>query len=97
MMVLPLVIIMILPKVMNDPETRKVRFMHLKYFLLFKKFLVLCVICNFYYSFVCHGQEMEHLNSLTRYDMPEMSEVLTSFFTGGDTKKVKAARKKKAQ
>lgn len=63
MMVLPLLIIMILPKVMNDPETRK---------------------------------EMEHLNSLTRYDMPEMSEVLTSFF-GGEKQKVKAARKKKAQ
>lgn len=64
MMVLPLLIIMILPKVMNDPETRR---------------------------------EMEHLNSLTRYDMPEMSEVLTSFFTGGEKQKVKASRKKKAQ
>ncbi|XP_034233980.1 ER membrane protein complex subunit 7 [Thrips palmi] len=41
-------------------------------------------------------KEMEHLNSLTRYDMPEMSEVLTSFF-GGEKPKVKSARKKKAQ
>lgn len=39
---------------------------------------------------------MEHLNSLTRYDMPEMSEVLTTFF-GGEKQKVKAVRKKKAQ
>ncbi|KAJ1520870.1 hypothetical protein ONE63_003955 [Megalurothrips usitatus] len=42
-------------------------------------------------------KEMEHLNSLTRYDMPEMSEVLASFFTGGEKQKSKAVRKKKAQ
>ncbi|KAE8751414.1 hypothetical protein FOCC_FOCC001988 [Frankliniella occidentalis] len=42
-------------------------------------------------------KEMEHLNSLTRYDMPEMSEMLTSFFTGGEKQKVKAPRKKKIQ
>ena len=42
-------------------------------------------------------KEMEHLNSLTRYDMPEMSEMLTSFFARPDKQKIKAARKKKAQ
>ncbi|KMQ95703.1 hypothetical protein RF55_4061 [Lasius niger] len=64
MMVLPLVLIMILPKIMNDPETRK---------------------------------EMEQLNNLTIYNMPEMSEVITSFLSGGEKQKskaVKAAKKR---
>ncbi|XP_071443561.1 ER membrane protein complex subunit 7 homolog isoform X1 [Hetaerina americana] len=29
-------------------------------------------------------KEMEQINNLTKYDMPEMSEVLTSFFAGGE-------------
>jgi len=49
MMVLPLVLIVILPKMMSDPETRK---------------------------------EMESV-TLPKYEMPEMSEMLTSFFGGG--------------
>jgi len=64
MMVLPLIVIMILPKIMNDPETRK---------------------------------EMEQLNNLTIYNMPEMSEVITSFLSGGEKQKpkaVKAAKKR---
>lgn len=64
MMILPLILIMILPKIMNDPETRK---------------------------------EMEQLNSLTSYNMPEMSEMITSFLSGGEkpkTKAIKAAKKR---
>ncbi|GLH02762.1 hypothetical protein R5R35_012896 [Gryllus longicercus] len=41
-------------------------------------------------------KEMEQLNNLTKYDMPEMSEVLTSFF-GGEKPKgraVKASKKR---
>jgi len=49
MMVLPLILIVILPKMMSDPETRR---------------------------------EMEQV-SLPKYEMPEMSEMLTSFFGGG--------------
>lgn len=49
MMVLPLILIVILPKMMNDPETRK---------------------------------EMESVQ-LPKYEMPEVSEMLTSFFGGG--------------
>lgn len=64
MMVLPLLLIMIIPRIMNDPETRK---------------------------------EMEQLNNLTNYNMPEMSEVITSFLSGGEKQKskaVKAAKKR---
>lgn len=42
-------------------------------------------------------KEMEQLNSLTSYQMPEMSEMITSFLSGGDkqkTKAVKAAKKR---
>lgn len=35
---------------------------------------------------------MEQLNNLTSYNMPEMSEVLTSFFTGGEKQKAKAVK-----
>ncbi|KAF4528602.1 hypothetical protein B566_EDAN009206 [Ephemera danica] len=66
MMVLPLFLIMILPKMMNDPETKK---------------------------------EMEQLNNMTKYDMPEVSEMITSFFTGNEKPKskgkaIKASKKK---
>lgn len=40
---------------------------------------------------------MEQLNNLTIYNMPEMSEVITSFLSGGEkqkTKAVKAAKKR---
>ncbi|XP_058804001.1 ER membrane protein complex subunit 7 [Phymastichus coffea] len=42
-------------------------------------------------------KEMEQLNNLTNYNMPEMSEVITQYFSGGDkqkTKAVKAAKKR---
>ncbi|XP_046423782.1 ER membrane protein complex subunit 7 homolog isoform X1 [Neodiprion pinetum] len=42
-------------------------------------------------------QEMEQLNSLTKYDMPEMSEMITTFFAGEEKQKskaVKAAKKR---
>jgi hypothetical protein len=51
MMVLPLILIVILPKMMSDPETRK---------------------------------EMESV-TMPKYEMPEMSEMLTSFFGGGSS------------
>ncbi|XP_050523022.1 ER membrane protein complex subunit 7 homolog [Daktulosphaira vitifoliae] len=47
-MVLPLLAILVLPKLMNDPETKK---------------------------------EMEQLTNL-KHEMPEMSEMITTFFTG---------------
>ncbi|XP_055587493.1 ER membrane protein complex subunit 7 homolog [Uranotaenia lowii] len=51
MMILPLFIMLVLPKMMSDPETKK---------------------------------EMENLNlSKMTNDMPEISEMITSFFTGG--------------
>ncbi|KZC04613.1 ER membrane protein complex subunit 7, partial [Dufourea novaeangliae] len=64
MMVLPLLLLMIVPKIMNDPDTRK---------------------------------EMEQLNYFTKYNMPEMSEFITSYFSGGEKQKqkaVKAAKKR---
>ncbi|XP_014282665.1 ER membrane protein complex subunit 7 homolog [Halyomorpha halys] len=63
MMVFPLLLVMVLPRMMNDPEARK---------------------------------EMEQFSNLTKYDMPEMSEVITSFFGGGNeqkTKSIKPAKK----
>ncbi|XP_031828905.1 ER membrane protein complex subunit 7 [Nomia melanderi] len=62
MMILPLLLLMIGPKIMNDPDARK---------------------------------EMEQLNNLTK--LPEMSEVITSFLSGGEKQKpkaVKAAKKR---
>lgn len=38
---------------------------------------------------------MEQLNNLTKYDMPEMSEVITSFFGGSDKQKPKAVKASK--
>lgn len=51
MMVLPLILMVILPRMMNDPETKK---------------------------------EMENMNlNKISSEMPEISEMITSFFTGG--------------
>ncbi|XP_076661137.1 ER membrane protein complex subunit 7 [Halictus rubicundus] len=64
MMILPLLLLMIGPKIMNDPDARK---------------------------------EMEHLNNLTKYKIPEMSELITSFLSGEEKQKpkaVKAAKKR---
>ncbi|XP_043243020.1 ER membrane protein complex subunit 7-like [Amphibalanus amphitrite] len=60
MMILPVVLILVLPKMMNDPETRK---------------------------------EMEQI-SMPKYDMPELSEMMTSFFGSGDKKKGAKPKKK---
>lgn len=38
---------------------------------------------------------MEQLNSLTKYDMPEMSEVFTSFFGGAEKQKPKSLKSSK--
>lgn len=40
-------------------------------------------------------KEMEQINNLTKYDMPEMSEVLTSFFAGGEKQKTRAVKPSK--
>ncbi|XP_049953160.1 ER membrane protein complex subunit 7 homolog isoform X1 [Schistocerca serialis cubense] len=40
-------------------------------------------------------KEMEQINNLTKYDMPEMSEVLTSFFAGGEKQKSRAVKPSK--
>jgi len=65
MMVLPLILIVILPKMMSDPETRR---------------------------------EMEQVQ-LPKYEMPEMSEMLTSFFGGGSSgdsdRRLQASKSKK--
>ncbi|KAL1138804.1 hypothetical protein AAG570_008866 [Ranatra chinensis] len=62
MMVLPLLLVMLLPRMMNDPEARK---------------------------------EMEQFSNLTKYDMPEMSEVITSFFGGGGQQKSRSNKQAK--
>ncbi|CAH1402596.1 unnamed protein product [Nezara viridula] len=62
MMVFPLLLVMVLPRMMNDPEARK---------------------------------EMEQFSNLTKYDMPEMSEVITSFFGGGNEQKPKSIKQAK--
>lgn len=76
MMFLPLILIFILPKMMNDPETRKVV---VKSFLL-NTFQHIDLWLNSYH------QEMENIQ-MPKYEMPEMSEMLTSFFGAGDTGK----------
>ncbi|KAK9498636.1 hypothetical protein O3M35_003224 [Rhynocoris fuscipes] len=62
MMVLPLLLVMILPRMMNDPEARK---------------------------------EMKQIQNFTNYDMPEMSEVITSFFGGGNQPKPRPTKQGK--
>lgn len=68
MMVLPLFLIMILPKMMNDPETKK---------------------------------DLEQIGSLTKFDMPEMSDMVTNFLAGGNAQNQqpnkKAIKAKKRQ
>ncbi|BES93521.1 Protein of unknown function (DUF2012) [Nesidiocoris tenuis] len=54
MMVLPLLLVMLLPRMMNDPEAQK---------------------------------EMEQFGNLTKYDMPEISEMITSFLGGNQQPK----------
>lgn len=63
MMVLPLILIVILPKMMSDPETRR---------------------------------EMEQVQ-LPKYEMPEMSEMLTSFFGGGSSESERRVSKTKTK
>jgi len=63
MMVLPLILIVILPKMMSDPETRR---------------------------------EMEQVQ-LPKYEMPEMSEMLTSFFGGGSSESERRVQKTKSK
>lgn len=66
-MVLPLLLMLVLPKMMSDPETKK-------------------------------EMEQLNLNKMTS-DMPEISEMITSFFTGGQpaskTEKAKQSTKSK--
>lgn len=38
---------------------------------------------------------MEQLNNSMKYDMPEMSEVISSFFSGGEKPKAKAVKSSK--
>lgn len=63
MMVLPLILMVLLPRMMNDPETKK---------------------------------EMENMNlNKISSEMPEISEMITSFFSGGP-KPVKKDEKPKS-
>ncbi|XP_014204652.1 ER membrane protein complex subunit 7 [Copidosoma floridanum] len=59
MMILPLFLLMVAPRIMNDPEAKK---------------------------------DMEQLNSLTNYSVPDMSEVITSFLSGGEKQKAKSIK-----
>lgn len=40
-------------------------------------------------------KEMEQFSNLTKYDMPEMSEVITSFFGGGNEQKTRSIKQSK--
>lgn len=40
-------------------------------------------------------KEMEQFSNLTKYDMPEMSEVITSFFGGGNEQKARPVKQSK--
>lgn len=64
MMVVPLIVIMILPKMMNDPETKK---------------------------------EMEQMQSLTKFEMPEMSDMVTNLLTGGSNSNTASQQSKQKQ
>ena len=50
MMIVPLILMLILPRMMSDPETKK---------------------------------EMDNLNLNLKADMPDVSDMITSFFAGG--------------
>lgn len=64
MMVVPLIVIMILPKMMNDPETKK---------------------------------EMEQMQSLTKFDLPEMSDMVTNLLSGGASSNTGTQQSKQRQ
>ncbi|KAJ8924184.1 hypothetical protein NQ315_006975 [Exocentrus adspersus] len=59
MMVLPLLLIMILPKMMNDPDTKK---------------------------------EMEQIQSMSKFELPEMSDMVTNFLAGSSAQSEKTDR-----
>ncbi|RZC39709.1 DUF2012 domain containing protein [Asbolus verrucosus] len=63
MMVLPLLLVMLLPKMMNDPETKK---------------------------------EMEQIQSLTKFELPEMSDMVSNFLAGS-SQSANAQQNKKNQ
>lgn len=63
MMVLPLFLVMILPKLMNDPETKK---------------------------------EMEQIQSLTKFELPEMSDMVSNFLAGS-SQSANSQQNKKSQ
>lgn len=44
---------------------------------------------------ICDQQEVEQFPSFTKYDMPEVSEMITSFFSGANDKQNNRAIKKK--
>lgn len=52
MMVLPLFLIMVLPKMMNDPDTKK---------------------------------EMEQIQNMAKFELPEMSDMVSNFLAGSTT------------
>lgn len=54
MMVLPLFFIMILPKMMNDPDTKK---------------------------------EMEQIQNMAKFELPEMSDMVSNFLAGSSQEK----------
>lgn len=59
MMVLPLFLIMVLPKMMNDPDTKR---------------------------------EMEQIQSMSKFELPEMSDMVSSFLAGSSSQPEKADR-----
>ncbi|XP_033208172.1 ER membrane protein complex subunit 7 homolog [Belonocnema kinseyi] len=59
MMILPMFLIMLIPKLLSDPKTRK---------------------------------EIEELNNLTHYKMPEVSEMISSYLAGGEKPKAKTVK-----
>lgn len=76
MMILPLACIMLLPHVMNDPEAKKVT----------SKDSFWALTHEMGVSIRIYFQDMEQLQNLTKYDMPEVSEMITSFFSGSNEK-----------
>lgn len=61
-MVLPVLLIMVLPKMMNDPETKK---------------------------------DLEQIQKMTKFDVPQVSDVVSNFLAGASTPLAKDNAKEK--
>ena len=96
MMLLPMLLILVVPKMVNVEEGQKVR--RLVWMMIWLIFVPLVVPNQYVFLLATHHQDA--LPQMPQYDMPELSEMMTSFFhpasndASGQPKQIKSGKKK---